>query len=188
MQYNSFPYLSVPPTAEAISEDTARKWLRLESGVTDSDTDIIKMCVDSAVDTVQKRTYIKQIMQADWEWIVDCLPVNIPVEPNVQDITIQYKALISDVAWTNVVTTDFIFFKTGEQSNEIKYLIDLPTVAIVKVNFKLGYATAAEIPADYLRPIRAVLAKDFDDRTDGLGDRKTLSDKLLEQYAHYAIR
>lgn len=188
MKYNSFPYLSVPPTAEVISEDDARKWLRLDTGVTDLDTDIIKALVQSAVDNFQKRTYIKQLAEATWEWIVECFPVNIPIEPNIHDIVISYKTDLTDNAWTVLDNTKYQFFKTGECSNEIVYLETPPTVARVKVVFKLGYANVADIPKDYFRPIRAVLGEDFDNRTDGLSDRKRLSERLIEQYAHNAVR
>ena len=188
MQYSSFPYRLTPPVLEAISETTARKWLRLETGVTDSDTETIEMLIRSAVDSFQQRTYIKQLMQADWEWMLNCLPVNIPVEPNIQNLTIKYKAVLTDLVWTDFDITKFMFQKTGERTNSINYLIDLPSVAIVKVNFKLGFATASEIPPDYFRPIRAILSNDFDNRMDGLADKKNFSERLMEQYAHYAVR
>jgi len=188
MQYSTFPYRLTPPASEAISEATARKWLRLETGVTDSDTETITALIASAVDSFQQRTYIKQLMQAEWEWMLNCLPVNIPVEPNVQNLTIKYKAVLTDATWTDFDSAKFIFYKTGERTNTIDYLIDLPKVAIVKVNFKLGFLTANEIPPDYFRPIRAILSNDFDNRMDGLGEKKNFSDKLMEQYAHYAVR
>lgn len=189
MLYNTFPYLFVPPTAEAITEDTARKWLRLETGVTDSDSDMIKMCVDSAVKTFERVTML-QVMEATYQWVLPCFPDYIPYYVNIADIVIGYKEDKMATAWTPLDATKYQFYQQGYRQNALEYATDIQTISpqIVRVSFKTGYATATEIPADWLMPIRAILAEVWDNRMDGLADKTRLSEKLMANYAILAVR
>ena len=189
MLYNSFPYLTTPPTSPAISEDTARKWLRLETGVTDSDTDLIAMCVASAVATFERFTGL-QVMEAGFTWMLDCFPLSIEKSPNVQNIIIEYKTDRTAADWTVLDAVNYQFYQEGLRQNSIQYgaSTKLITPAIVQVKFKAGYASSGDIPADWLMPIRAMLAEVWDNRMDGLGDKMRFSEKLMMNYAILAVR
>lgn len=189
MLYNSFPYLTTPPTSPAISEEIARKWLRLETGVTDADTDVIEMCVASAVATFERFTGL-QVMEGGFTWMLDFFPVSIEKAPNVQNIIIEYKTDRLATEWTVLDATKYQFYQEGFRQNCIYYGSDATALkpVIVRVKFKAGYTNSNEIPADWLMPIRAILAEVWDNRMDGLGDKMRFSEKLMMNYAIFAVR
>jgi hypothetical protein len=176
----------------AISETDARKWLRLESlgsGVTDADSELIQMCVTSAVGTFERFTGL-QIMEATYTWIVSCFPISIEKAPNVQNILIEYKTDKMATTWTTLDTTKYQFYQEGFRQNSIQYATDITTITpeIVKVTFKVGYDNANKIPADWLMPIRAILADVWDNRADGVREKISFSEKLMMNYAVLAVR
>jgi hypothetical protein len=189
MLYNSFPYLTTPSSSPAISEDEARKWLRLETGVTDADSGLIQMCVTSAVGTFERFTGL-QVMEADYTWMLGFFPVSIEKAPNIHDIVISYKLDKMDAGWTVLGADKYQFYQEGYRQNSIQYTSDtsLITPEIVKVTFKAGYDDASKIPPDWLMPIRAILAEVWDNRGDGVREKTSFSEKLMMNYAILAVR
>jgi len=173
----------------AISQEDARKWLRLETGVTDEDTGLINMCVASAVGTFERYTGF-QLMEGTYTWMVGAFPINIEKAPNIQILSIEYKLDKMNAGWTGLNVEKYQFYQEGYRQNSIQYADDVMSIkpAIVKVIFKAGYDNASKIPADWLMPIRAILADVWDNRADGIKDKTSFSEKLMMNYAILAVR
>jgi len=62
----------------------------------------------------------------------------------------------------------------------IDYPVDIE-IDDYKITFKAGMTEGA-VPADLLLAIRALISQQFDSRGDVISEKKTLSDKLMENY------
>lgn len=175
----SYPYVIEPSQLPPIPLDEAKDWLRIDRGVTDDDL-TVSAVLASAIETVERDAGVS-LRPATYEWYTHGWPCEIPA----RKIT-----AISEIAYhdgTDYVVLDaasYRLVRTGENAYRLMYG-DLSAFSYqyrgdgIRIRFIAGYD---EPPAGLLQAVRARLSEFYDNRGDGVSEKRTLSDKLVRKY------
>lgn len=169
------------PTAEPITIDQARAWLRVDG--TDEDA-TITMLLKAARRFVERRTN-RALMASSWRMTLDCFPSPLAgydsqsYEPQLGRITLP-RGPVTAVSAVSYVDTAGANQTLAAGTD---YLVDLtrepvriapawakawPTArtqqAAVTVDFVAGYATAAAVPEDLTLAVRLLVGHWFEHR------------------------
>jgi len=141
---------------------------------------VIEMAIESAIDRVESTCNIS-LGISTYEWNVDCRPCDFQDIFYVQSIDgISYYGTSDYLAIEN---SHYRLKRVGTLRSIIKW-IDYPVdreIDDYKITFKAGMPEGT-VPADLLLAIRALISQQFDSRGDVISEKKTLSDKLMENY------
>lgn len=178
---------------EPISVQMAQDWLRKDVGegydpTQDPDgrtlTELITE-VRRAAEETTGTILVPRLMAWDiggW-WSAKTHPV--PVRPIKEVVSLSYFNE-GGTETTLALDTDFGFIRTGQDTGALGlYLTSRPALHLprpypIRVTFRAGYGRE-EIPGRIMRGMRAMLGEAFENRTDTVREKKSLSDTYFEK-------
>lgn len=176
----SFPFIVQRYDHDIVTLPQAREWLRMDIPGYDGEDNSIVMAIQSAVSRVESTCNLS-LGISTYEWNVDCRPCDFEDVFYVQEIVgISYYDTDN---YTPIDTTKYRLKRLGTLRSEIKW-IDYPVdreIDDYKITFKAGMPEGT-VPGDLLLAIRSMIVQQFDTRGDIVAEKKTLSDKLMENY------
>lgn len=173
----NFPFITTKHTTEVITLALAKQWLRMDIvGYTGEDS-VIEAAIKSAVSRVENHCNL-QLGVSTYTWNTECRPCDFADVHFVKSITsIEYH---NGTSYTTVDTADYELLQTGERKSRI---IWKEGVTYDAKRYRIVFTAGLSIvPEDLKRAMRAMIGEDFDNRGDGVSERKTLSDKLMADY------
>lgn len=175
----SYPYVIAPSQLPAISLDDAKDWLRIDKGVTDDDLTISGVLA-SAIETVEMDAGVS-LRPTGYEWYTHGWACEIPARKITAITEIAYH---DGSDYVTLDAANYRLVRTGENAFRLMYG-DLSAFPYqyrgdgIRIRFTAGYE---EPPAGLLQAVRARLSEFYDNRGDGVSEKRTLSDKLARKY------
>lgn len=175
----SYPYVYESPTASVIDIDSAKEWLRIDRGVTADDL-TISQALESAIDSVEQDIGAS-LRPTVYEWNTSCFPGPIPTRLISEITSVEY---FDGTDYVALPVESYRLIRTGQHSHKLAYT-DITDFTYerredtIRVRFTAGYES---VPPGLLQAVRARLGDFYDNRGDGVAEKKTLSDKLTDKY------
>jgi len=170
-----YPYVITPHGTTVVTLQEAREWLRMDiTGFVEEDSSILKT-INAAVSRVE--TYCNvQLGVSTFEYNPDHVPCQIPDVKHVKEI-VSVEIRNADGSYQTVPSGDYELVRTGKISHRIDWNV-LPQGRL-RIRFTAGMDP---VPDQLRQAIRAMLSEYFDNRTDGVSEKKTLSEKLMDDF------
>ncbi|MCF2443649.1 phage head-tail connector protein [Dyadobacter sp. CY345] len=174
----SLPFITEKYTHDIVTLRQAREWLRMDIPGYDGEDSVILMAIESAVSWVE--TYCNLSLGiSDYEWNTDCLPNSFNDVFYIQSITsIDYRG---ESGYLGVNSNNYELIQVSKRRSEIEWFNTQISSNRYKIKFKAGFPDG-QVPAVLLDAIRARIAERFENRGDGVSEKKTLSEKLADQF------
>lgn len=176
----SFPFITTKYTHEIVSLREVKQWLRMDIEGYDEEDEVIEKLIKEAVSSVEQECGFT-LGISDYQWNCDSRPCNFGDIGWITEITaITYTEDIDPVAYT---TDDYRLIRTGKRDSKIKWSKSITVSRSFEhtLTFKAGFAEG-DIPDDLITAIRARIGELFENRKDGVSEKRTLSDKILLRY------
>ena len=173
------PYLVEKYSNEIVTLEDAREWLRMDIGGYTAEDELINRAIAAAVDMTERDCNV-QLGISTFEWITSCRPcefIDAFQIKTIESIYYQYNG-----SYTLIAGSDYELERTGELMSRICWInSNNYTRYKHKVRFTAGYAEN-EVPQSLLNAIRAQIGATFEDRGDGPNEKRTLSDKIKNNF------
>lgn len=175
---NSLPFITEKYTHDIVTLEQARQWLRMDIPGYEEEDSVIEMAIESAISRVEEECNLS-LGISEYTWTTQYLPCEIKDTFYVKSITsIEYK---SGSAYLTASENDYELIQISKRRSSILWGSGITYSADrMRLKFKAGFEEG-EAPAIYLQIIRAMVAEQFDNRGDGVSEKKTLSDKLMDK-------
>lgn len=144
----------------------------------DREDSVILMAIESAVNWVENHCNLS-LGISDYQWNADCLPCTFNDVFYIQSITsIEFKG---ESGYISISPIDYELIKVSKRRSVIEWFNPGFSSNRFKVSFKAGFSEG-QVPAVLLDAIRARISERFENRGDGVSEKKTLSEKLADQF------
>lgn len=144
----------------------------------DREDSVIEMAIESAIDWVENYCNLS-LGISDYRWNADCVPYSFNDVFYIQSITsIEYRG---DSGYNLISSVDYELVQVSKRRSAIEWFNSDITSNRFRINFKAGFPEG-QVPAVLLDAIRARIAERFENRGDGVSEKKTLSEKLADQF------
>ncbi|QRQ99712.1 head-tail connector protein [Dyadobacter sandarakinus] len=174
-----YPFVITPHAEEIISLDLAKKWLRMDIPGYTGEDEVIQEAIKAAVSRVETVCNLS-LGISTYQWNTESQPCQIKDVFYVKEI-VSLRHFDND-AYQTIQTDQYELVQIGEKRSVILYHPDFDArYGRFELTFTAGFG-ADRVPSDLKRAIRAMISEDFDNRADGVSEKKTLSDKLMEPY------
>lgn len=172
------PFVAVKYTHDIITLTQAKEWLRMDIPGYDGEDSVILMAIASAISWVEEKCPFT-LGVSDWIWNPDFLPCQFNDTFYIQSITsIEYKGESGYVA---ISGSDYELIHVSKRRSVIEWFNTSFITDRFRIKFKAGFPEG-EVPPVLLDAMRARVAERFDNRGDGVSEKKTLSEKLLDNF------
>lgn len=170
-----YPYITAPHNATVVTLADARAWLRMDVIGFVAEDEAIIMALSSAVNRVE--TYCNvQLGVSEFEYLPLGVPCMIPDVKHIREIS-SVEVRQEDGSYLEFASDNYDLVRTGKISHRIDW--NVVPQGKLRIRFTAGLET---VPPQLLQAIRAMLSEYFDNRSDGVSEKKTLSEKLMDDF------
>ena len=175
---NNLPFIVERYTHDIVTLKQAREWLRMDIPGYEEEDSVILMAIESAVSRVEEECNLS-LGISEYVWNTHCLPGEFKDTFYVKSITsIEYRGT-SDYLVAPALDYELVQISKRRSvllwAEKLSYSPDR-----VRISFKAGFEQG-KVPPIYLQIIRAMVSEHFDNRGDGVSEKKTLSEKLMDK-------
>lgn len=172
---STYPHISTRHNDEIVCLSKAKKWLRMDVEGFDEDDDLIQDAIQAAARRVEDECNLS-LGISEYTWNTSGIPCDF------RDVK-YVKEIVSITVDGEVVSADnYKLVRTGQVYSRIDWIGVSPGRETTIV-FRAGFGPG-EVPPNLLKAIRVMAAEEYDRRGDGVSEKKTLSDRLMEPYKH----
>lgn len=140
------------------------------------DDDLIQDAIQAAVRRVEDECNLS-LGISEYTWVTSGLPCDFRDAKYVKEIvsiTVDGEVLEA--------STHYKLVRTGQVYSRIDWIGVSPGRETTIV-FRAGFGPG-EVPPNLLKAIRVMIQDDFDKEGDGVSEKKTMSDRLMDPYRH----
>lgn len=172
------PFVTGKYDHDIVTLDQARQWLRMDIPGYEEEDSVIEMAIESAISRVEEECNLS-LGISEYIWNTQYLPCEIKDTFYVKSITsIEYK---SGSDYILVPISDYELMQVSKRRSVILWNENINyNSKIFRLRFNAGFDEGST-PAIYLQIIRSMVAEQFDNRGDGVAEKKTLSEKLMNK-------
>jgi uncharacterized phiE125 gp8 family phage protein len=181
----TYPYIVQRAETYPISLQQANAWLGLDIPGFTADDAKVQYLILSACDAFEAYTGLN-LHETAYEWVLDHYPTGIPDVRLVSSV--ESIAYHNGAGYTNILAgTDYYTYRKSTYRMGIGYpsAAALPTLPdrpdAVCIRFTAGFGDGT-VPNDVLQAIRAKIREYYDNPGDGIAEKKTLSERLMDRY------
>lgn len=176
----TYPFILEKYVDEPVSLGEAREWLRMDVDGYEDEDNSIESALTAAIAKVE-HDLDATLCVSTYQWNTWCFPCDFGGKNMVRElISISYH---DGTEYVVLPTNKYSLVRTGELRSKIYYGDNIPEISTsnfpVQVVFTAGYELGS-IPENILQAVRALTAEFFDNRGDGVSEKRTLSDKLID--------
>jgi len=175
---NNLPFISEKYTHDIVTLEQARQWLRMDIPGYEEEDSVIEMAVESAISRVEEECNLS-LGISEYTWNTQYLPCEFKDTFYVKNITsIEYR---SGSSFLLAPEADYELIQVSKRRSEILWNSNVNYQSNrIRLKFTAGFEEG-EVPPILLQAIRAIVSEQFDNRGDGVLEKKTLSDKLMDK-------
>ncbi|MCE7038988.1 hypothetical protein [Dyadobacter sp. CY312] len=169
----TYPFITQKYLTEIVPLARAKEWLEMDIEGYEGKDGIIENCIKSAIASVETELNF-QLGISTYTWHSPCLPYKF-------NDTCYVKEIVSIKHGETVIDgSTYYLLRTSERSSVIIWYETPVKAPFYEIVFKAGLT---EVEPDLLQAIRARIGEYYlGSRSDGVSEKRTLSDRLLTPF------